>query len=297
MNIRPVHILFFIIAIASFAYIATHAEDKVRISEAEVHHHGGDAPKVMLAQKWKPGIDVSGWLMSEKYDGVMAYWDGQCLRSKTGKEFNAPYWFTRNFPEFALDGELWIDRGKFSETLNVVRQNEPHEGWREVKYMVFDAPKTMGGFEDRFDFAGNWFKNHHSKFARLIDQEICRDEEHLLQRLDEIDAINGEGIILREPTSHYVAKRSSHMLKAQKISENEALVIEHKPGTGNFSGKMGSLLVELTNGTRFSIGSGFTNNDRLDPPPIGSIITFKYQGFTNSGIPRFAVFKAVREDY
>ena len=235
--------------------------------------------------------------MSEKFDGVRAYWDGKWLSSRSGLIFHPPLWFTEGFPSFALDGELWIGRERFSDTLSIVRKKKPHEGWANIRYMIFDTPEMAGGFEQRIAVAQEWFKRHPSIYAVVIKQEICRDEKHLRQRLKEIESLNGEGIILRKPGSSYVNRRSNAMLKVKSFSEAEAVVVEHIPGSGRNKGRLGSVLVELPDGKRFAIGSGFSDYDRNNPPPIGSVITFKHYGFTESGIPRFASFKAVRADY
>ena len=251
----------------------------------------------MLAQKWEPGVNVSGWLMSEKFDGVRAYWDGKQLFSRSGLVFHPPLWFTEGFPSFALDGELWIGRERFSDTLSIVRKKRPHDGWADIRYMIFDTPEIPGGFEQRIRTAQEWFKVSPSLYAVVIEQEICQNEKHLLQRLKEIESLNGEGIILRKPGSSYINRRSNTMLKVKSFSEAEAVVVEHIPGSGRNKGRLGSVLVELPDGKRFAIGSGFSDHDRNNPPPIGSLITFKHYGFTESGIPRFASFKAVRADY
>ncbi len=254
-------------------------------------------PKAMLAKKWEPGMNVSDWLMSEKFDGVRAYWDGKGLFSRTGRIFHSPLWFTDGFPPFALDGELWIGRKRFSDTLSIVREKKPHEGWQNIRYMIFDAPETSGGFEQRMKVAQKWFKAHPSLYTIVIEQEICRNEEHLMQRLKEIESLNGEGIILRKSGSSYVNRRTNAMLKVKSFSEAEAVVVEHIPGAGRNKGRLGSILVELADGKRFAIGSGFSDYERHNPPSIGSLITFKHYGFTESGIPRFASFKGIRADY
>ena len=251
----------------------------------------------MLAQKWEPGMDVSGWLMSEKFDGVRAIWDGGNLVSRKGTVFHAPVWFVEGLPSFALDGELWLGRQRFEDTLSVIRQEKPHDGWGDIRYMIFDAPEVRGGFEQRIEFARRWFDEHPSPYVIVIEQEVCENEKHLLRRLKEIESLNGEGIILRKPGSVYVDKRSDTLLKVKTFSEEEAVVVEHIPGEGRNKGRLGSVLVELSDGKRFAIGSGFSYNERNNPPPIGSTITFKYYGFTEKGIPRFASFKAIREGY
>src|SRR5687767_7233532 len=38
---------------------------------------GKQEPPILLAESWDNSLDLSGWWMSEKLDGVRAYWDGQ----------------------------------------------------------------------------------------------------------------------------------------------------------------------------------------------------------------------------
>jgi DNA ligase-1 len=73
-------------------------------------------------------------------------------------------------------------------------------------------------------------------------------------------------------------------------------VIAHQPGNGKYAGLLGSVLVETGDGKRFRIGSGFSDEQRHNPPPLGSVITYKYFGVTANGIPRFASFLRVREE-
>ncbi len=102
--------------------------------------------------------------------------------------------------------------------------------------------------------------------------------------------------MLRLGSSHYEAGRSDDLLKVKQFLDAEAVVVRHLPGSGKFQGLMGSLLVELENGRRFRIGSGFSEADRASPPPVGALITFKYFGHTATGLPRFASFLRVRDD-
>jgi len=50
--------------------------------------------------------NVTGWVMSEKLDGIRAYWDGKRLLTRSGKVIHAPDWFLKDYPPFAIDGEL-----------------------------------------------------------------------------------------------------------------------------------------------------------------------------------------------
>ena len=251
----------------------------------------------MLAQVWQPGMDVQGWWMSEKLDGVRGYWTGERLVSRAGNALAAPEWFTEHFPPVPLDGELWTGRGQFSEVVSIVRRKAPHDGWKSVRYMIFDAPRAEGGFEQRLDFAREWFRTRPNPYVTVIEHEACNGEEHLRNRLAEVEALGGEGLILRQPASAYTVGRSATILKVKTFQEADAVVLEHLPGSGRNAGRMGSLRVEMSNGVRFAIGTGFTDAERDDPPPVGSTVQFKHQGFTKAGIPRFASFLRVVERF
>ena len=251
----------------------------------------------MLAHQWDQEIDIKGWWMSEKLDGVRGYWTGEKLISRAGNPFHAPEWFTRNFPSTPLDGELWTGRGQFSEIASIVRRENAGAEWKKVRYAIFDAPEIEGGFEKRLDFARRWFLEHPNLFTEVLEQQICNSKEHLQRKLLEIESLEGEGLMLRRPGSPYTVGRTHDLLKVKTFEDAEATVIKHLPGSGKHAGRLGSLLVELPNGIQFAIGTGFSDQERNNPPPIGSVITFKYYGFYKSGIPKFASFLRIREEY
>ena len=235
--------------------------------------------------------------MSEKLDGVRGYWTGNKLISRQGNPFHAPEWFTRDFPPIPLDGELWTEREQFQELVSIVRRESAGTDWEKVHYFVFDAPGIEGVFEKRLDFARRWFLEHPNLFAEVLEHQICESEEHLLKKLTEIESLGGEGVMLRKPGSPYIVGRSHDLLKVKTYEDAEATVIKHLPGSGKHAGHLGSLLVELPNGIQFAIGTGFSDQERGNPPQIGSIVTFKYYGFYKSGIPKFASFLRIREEY
>ena len=235
--------------------------------------------------------------MSEKLDGVRGYWTGKKLISRQGNPFHVPEWFTRDFPQTPLDGELWTERDQFQELVGIVRRENAGTDWEKVHYFVFDAPGTEGGFEKRLDFVRRWFLVHPNLYAEVLEHQICESEEHLRKELKEIESLGGEGVMLRRPDSPYTVGRSYDLLKVKTYEDTEATVIKHLPGSGKHTGRLGSLLVELPNGIQFAIGSGFSDKERDNPPPIGSTVTFKYYGFYKSGIPKFASFLRIREEY
>lgn len=259
---------------------------------------GAGAAEAMLPFVYEGNIDLSNWLMSEKLDGVRGYWDGRRLLSKTGKPFDPPSAFTRNFPVFAVEGEIWGGRNSFEKTIGIVKQQGPHEGWLDLQFAIFDVPEASGGFEERLRKAADWFAEHPSGHAFVIEHHAVKSREHLDSELLRIERAGGEGIILRKRGSPYTPGRSRDILKVKSYDDREAVVIAHLPGKGRNAGRMGSLLVALPESNlQFKIGTGFSDAVREDPPPLGSRITFKYYGFYASGIPRFPSFLRIRETF
>ena len=83
----------------------------VRKQEGDEDGDENQGPPLLLAHVWENDIDLAGWWMSEKLDGVCAYWDGKRFISRLGNEFHAPDWFIAGLPATPLDGELWVEQG------------------------------------------------------------------------------------------------------------------------------------------------------------------------------------------
>lgn len=256
----------------------------------------GESLEMMLPGVYDEGRDISGWLMSEKLDGVRGYWDGKQLWSKNGKALHPPAAFVRDLPNFPLEGELWGGRNTFEKTVSVVLAQEADDGWLQLQFAIFDVPHTPEGFLDRLGQAQRWFLAHPSPYAFVIAQRPVADHEQLLQELQRVEELGGEGLIVRKKDAHYSAGRSAEILKVKESRDAEAVVVAHLAGQGRNLGRLGALLVELPNGTRFKIGSGFSDEDRKNPPPVGEVITFKYFGYYRSGIPKFPSYLRIRQD-
>ena len=102
-----------------------------------------------------------GW-SAKKLDGVRGYWDGKILMSKNGIPFNPPAEFLKNFPAFALEGEIWGGRSTFEKTIGVVKKKKAHNGWLDLKFAVFDVPEVKVRFIQRLKKASDWFTEHPS---------------------------------------------------------------------------------------------------------------------------------------
>ena len=254
------------------------------------------APALLLAETWTPDADVTGWWLSEKLDGVRAYFDGQHFWSRQGNRFYAPDWFTAGLPKMPLDGELWLGRKAFQRTVSIVRRQDASDHWRELRFVIFDAPGCSGVFENRLAFVERRLAEHRPAFAEPLHHYRCRNPAHLHEELDRIESLGGEGLMLRQPGSRYEAGRSATLLKVKRFHDSDARVIGHQAGAGRHKGRLGALLVKLPDGTEFAVGTGLTDAERESPPAVGSVITFRYQELTDRGVPRFPSFVRVRRD-
>jgi DNA ligase-1 len=258
------------------------------------------APPVLLANVWTSDIDPTGWWMSEKLDGVRAWWDGENFISRLGNLYHAPDWFKSKIPPVPLDGELWLGRKKFQQCISIVRRQDKNDEWKKIKYVVFDAPKARGPFHTRMHsylkalYEAN--ANSTEGYTQLLAQTECEGHQHLKATLEAVERLGGEGLMLRDPDADYEEGRSSTLLKVKSFIDAEATVIGHEAGKGKHKGRLGALAVKLENGIQFSLGTGFSDKERENPPPVGSIVTFRYQELSNTGVPRFPSFIRVRED-
>ena len=253
----------------------------------------------MLAEAFAPGeqIEVARYRVSEKLDGVRAYWNGTQLITRGGHVIAAPAWFVAGWPSTPLDGELWGGRGTFERTSGIVRSQAASDSeWRTLSYRVFDMPHAGGSFDERSKLLQTIVNRINTSTLVCVEQMRVRNEAELAALLSRIEAAGGEGLMLHRGDSLYVAARSDDLLKYKSFDDAEARVLGYVSGNGKLEGMMGALLVERADGAQFKVGSGFTDVERRSPPPIGSWITYAYNGLTTNGLPRFARFLRVRSD-
>lgn len=260
--------------------------------------HATPPPPIQLATVYHQDIDVSEYWVSEKLDGIRAYWDGKQLISRQGNIFNAPSWFTKDFPNIAMDGELWTSRGQFEKISSIVRKHYPiNKEWKAVSFMIFDLPSSADNFSQRVQQMQRITDQTASTTLKMIEQKKLQNNQQLQVFLEQVISNGGEGLMLHKGDAFYQAKRSKDLMKLKKYQDDEAVILQHLPGKGKYSGKLGSILVKNTQGTVFKIGSGFTDKERENPPAIGTMITYKYIGKSKNNVPRFASFIRIREDY
>lgn len=242
---------------------------------------------LMLLEQYK-NQEVTGWVMSEKLDGVRGFWDGKQLLSRQGYPFSVPDYFTRHFPPFAIDGELFSEREQFDNISAIVRSTEP-KGWYQLKLHVFDVPNAEGNLFKRLAVLEDHLAKYPSPHIAIIKQIPIENKLHLEKFFNNIQQQGGEGVVIRNPNAPYVQGRSAQILKLKAVDDEECTVVAHHKGKGKYAAKLGAITCENQRG-RFRIGSGFSDKEREIPPPIGSIITYKYRGLTSTGKPRFATY-------
>lgn len=273
--------------------------EKIRINTSELstikkEKDGVVVPQLLLAHSWDFIQDVTGWWMSEKLDGVRALWDGNKFVSRNGNEYFAPLWFIEGLPFSSLDGELWIGRKQFQKTSGIVRQHNAGDLWKDIKYCVFDVfGDTHNNFEHRQFLIPNLIKNN--KYSIKHPQIKVESIEHVRQELSKVEALGGEGVMLRQPNSLYECGRSNTLLKVKSFKDNDAEIVDYTKGKGRHKGRVGALVCKMNNGTIFECGTGLSDFERENPPAIGAIIKFRYQELTDDAKPRFPSYIGLRE--
>jgi DNA ligase 1 len=255
------------------------------------------APPLLLANTYHDGIDLARYWVSEKYDGIRGYWNGQQLLSRAGNVIHAPAWFLERFPPIALDGELWLGPGQFEATAAIVRDHSPNDaGWRRIQFLVFDMPAPDMAFEERRSVLWALLVQLGVPWVKPVAHHKLADAAALQTRLQQVISAGGEGLMLHRGDAPYRAGRSDDLLKLKPNLDADALVVGYLPGKGKYAGMLGALIVERPDGLRFSLGTGLSDAQRRNPPPLGTRITYGFEGVTARGVPRFARLLRIRDE-
>lgn len=246
-------------------------------------------PELLLLNNYEDDINVTSWYMSEKLDGVRAFWDGEKLISRSGKVFKAPRFFTEDFPKHELDGELWTLRDDFSNVVSIVNKKEEHNGWHQLSYNIFEVPQAKGTLLQRLS------QVKETKYIKIIKQIKVKDKKHLNDFLKSVEKKGAEGVVVRDGSLEYYTGRDNNALKVKSYTDTECEVVGYNQGQGKYEGLLGSLSCRMKNMKIIKIGSGFNEYERKNPPKIGTIITFKYYGLTSKDNPRFPIFLKIRD--
>lgn len=273
------------------------AEESKLASTAVILSQGAVSPPLlMFGKNWQNNTEPAHYLISEKLDGVRAYWDGRVLRFRSGRLINAPEWFTEALPDTPLDGELWMGRHTFDRTSGAVRRTVPDDiEWEQVKYMVFDLPGAAGTFAQRVQKINDLVLEEDVPWLQAVPHTRGVDRAALQRQLLERVGQGAEGLMLHRADALWLPGRSDDLRKLKLVPDEDARVVEVLPGKGRNAGRMGALLLEMPSGQRFSLGTGFSDALRESPPAVGATVTYRYLDRTPAGIPKFASYLRSRE--
>ena len=251
-------------------------------------------PDLFLLKTYDDSKAVTGWLMSEKLDGIRGFWDGQKFLTRSGNKLNPPDWFIKNYPPFALDGELWTRQNDFKNISSIVRTKNPDKRWKLITHNIFEVPNQQGGLLERLSILDAYLQHNPVAHLKVLKQTPIKNKPQLENFLSAVISQQGEGVVVRNPDSLYATGRLDSALKVKRYFDAECTVIKILPGKGKYLNKMGSVLCQTSAGKQLKIGSGFKDKDRANPPIIGSKITFKYYGFTGKGNYKYSVYLRIR---
>jgi len=270
---------------------SVHATQQVKQSRQQ-------KPPLQLASIFQESVEIDKYWVSEKLDGVRGYWNGKQLLTRSGNILPAPSWFIQNWPNTAMDGELWSARGEFEKISACVRRkNSNGHCWKSLTLMIFDLPQQQLPFHKRIPLMQKIIHDTDSPYLAMVKQQKINNLESLYQLLEAVVNDNGEGLMLHLDTAIYQSGRTKNLQKLKKYQDAEAKVIAHIPGKGKYKGLLGAIKVETPEGIIFKIGTGFSHKERQHPPKVGSTITYKYIGKTRRGVPRFASFLRIKKLY
>ena len=253
-------------------------------------------PDLFLLKTYDDSKDVVGWVMSEKLDGIRGFWTGKELLTRGGMKLTPPKWFIKNYPPFAIDGELWTKRNDFENISSIIRSKNSKQRWKSVSHNIFEVPSQSGGLLKRLSVLKEYLRENPNPYLKILPQTVINAKGQVADFLKEVSADKGEGVVVRNPNTLYQTGRLSSALKVKQYLDAECTVLEILPGKGKYQNMMGSVLCQTDSGKKLKIGSGFKDKDRANPPAIGSKITFKYYGFTKKGSFKYPVYLRVRQE-
>lgn len=288
-----------------------------------------DIIKPMLAKtfdiKWAAKFDSI--FLQKKLDGIRSIWTGKHLLTRTGKEVlgfpTLVEYLKKEYKNFPLDGELYSDALGFDDIVGSVKRTKEIKERDSLYYCIYDLPISTLSFTNRLKLL-NESINDNNLIKKCETVQFLNDFQSASD-LDIYSAQGYEGTMVRNGSSLYQHKRTSDLLKIklwqdeefevvgfEQLSTKEKIIIkEWEPGALQYSdgswyrnGKetlipqIGCLLCKNKEGNVFGVGTGFTDKQRESfflKPPIGQMATIKYQELTKDKIPRFPVFKCIRD--
>jgi DNA ligase-1 len=265
---------------------------------------------------------AAGFYASEKYDGWRMFYRDGAFYSRTGKPLSPPQHIAdaaeallaadeaAGGRALVLDGELWLGYERFQDTHAALDAKSP-----ELQWLLFDMPSATGGYCERAtalgalaaDAAADCRVTPDGRVAaaadcrvRVIAQTRCADRASLDAYYTTLLAAEprAEGIVVRaaDLPYHWNARHAAFM-KRKPFRDLEATVVGYhtiaprtpESAAARPDGYVSSLICRVASGSDFKL-----TYKGARPPPIGALVTVKYQNLTENGLPRFPSLKGIR---
>ncbi len=215
---------------------------------------------------------------------------------------------------------------------NWASEEAKEEAWNQLSFIIFDSPNLNtkeSGFESLYrHFNDNLYDLNFShdgvksSVPKKVVLEINEDgsvvdmttsepvffaPQFKVKDLDQLDdalyqvvSRNAEGFMMRQDDSIFETGRVQTILKVKPAFTEEGLVVGYEEGLGKREGKVGSLLMQtkLKDGTkkRWKLGSGLSDYDTENPPPLNSVVEYKFRTKSERGAPIEASFLRARPE-
>lgn len=200
-----------------------------------------------------------------------------------------------------LDGELVssTDWGMVQSIMTTQQTHVPSAHSPALTFYVFDILRLDG-----HDIRTFPWKDRRRLVDRIARGEYVRPTPLVPAKqyiLEEVVKMGFEGLVIKDPESRYVNKRSNAWEKIKPQLTTEARIIGFKPGEGSFKGLIGAIEFELLDSGVKSRCSGFNMALRAEITIhqhewLGRIIEIKHHGLSKDGVPRHPQFSRVRDD-
>lgn len=278
---------------------------------------GGITP--MLAKVYEEHFHKIKWSSGEVYvqpklDGIRCiaiHEDGEVtLWTRTRKRITSCPHIEEGVAEFLfgrpgktiLDGELYSSKlsSDFEKIVSAVRKKKSSKEALQISYHVYDLVEDKP-FADRISTLELWDSHMQVQGIEVVDTHPVSTPDTVKFMADQFIEFGYEGAMVRHSGRSYEYKRTDQLLKVKTFEDAEFKIVGIEEGGGKLSGHAGSFICVNSKGKKFGaklVGSTarlkviFENPDKY----IGKMLTVKYQGMTNEGIPRFPVGLRIRDD-
>jgi DNA ligase-1 len=282
--------------------------------------------KVQRAESYNPNVPKTrtkldnllakgGVYSSPKMDGMRAVNREAELLSRGGHEIPTVPHIAEALgsvrEKYVMDGELWFPGDtKFEDFISIVKRSDVHVDSTKVVFNIFDimyksewdAQKCTRPFEERLAMLQEVVGELAHPSLLVVEHVLLKTYEEVMAKYEEYLALGFEGSMVKDRYGNYVFKKSWDWVKIKPEDDEEFKCIgiqEGRPGTG-WTDMVGAVILEGPNGQTFDCGSGLSKAKRKefwnDPTKvIGKLVTVKFQEKNKSGIPRFGIFKTVRD--